>query len=138
MAEKSANGKAAENAVEDTRQAVETTAEQVNEQLGEFGRQARKKADDAKGEAVKGLNNIAETIRREARENNADGDALKNADQLAANLEKAAQYLKTNSFEEIRDDVEEEIREKTFLLLGIAFVVGLVLGLILRGGGDRR
>ncbi|KXK12448.1 MAG: hypothetical protein UZ15_CFX003003482 [Chloroflexi bacterium OLB15] len=138
MAGNSANGKAAETTVEDAKHAVEDAAEQVNEQLAELGRSARKKADEAKGEAVKGLNNIAETIRREAREAGADDDALKSADAVAANLEKAAQYLKKNSYEDIREDVEERVKENTFMLIGIVFVVGLVLGLILRGGGNRR
>lgn len=138
MAEKNVNGKAAEQPLADVKQTMDDAADQVNEQLNEFGRQARKKADDAKNEAVKGLNNIADTIRREAREGGADESALKNADQVAINLEKAAQYLKKNSYEDIREDVTEQVKENTFIIIGVALVVGLVMGLILRGGGNRR
>jgi ElaB/YqjD/DUF883 family membrane-anchored ribosome-binding protein len=113
---------------------TEEVVSEVSKQVNELGRQARKTADDAKGEAVKGLNSVAETIRREVRESDADESAIKNADKLAANLEKAANYLNTNTIDDIKDDAEKIVEENTLKIIIVALIVGILIGLILRGG----
>jgi len=123
---KSANGAAHEVANE--------VASEVADGLSELGRQVRKQADEAREEAVKGLNSIAETIRQQAREAGAHDDILRNADDVAAGLERAAQYLKANTVDDIREDAETRVRENPWMAIGLALIIGLALGLILRGG----
>ncbi len=115
----------------------EELAQDISQSLNEFGRQARKRADEAKTEAVKGLNALAETLRREAREAGEDPNVVEKIDEVARGLEKASLYLKTNTYEDMREDVETQVRQNPMTTLGLVFVAGLIFGLILRGGRRR-
>jgi ElaB/YqjD/DUF883 family membrane-anchored ribosome-binding protein len=115
----------------------EELAQDISQSLNEFGRQARKRADEAKTEAVKGLNALAETLRREAREAGEDPNVVEKIDEVARGLEKASLYLKTNTYEDMREDVETQVRRNPMTTLGLVFVAGLIFGLILRGGRRR-
>lgn len=115
----------------------EELAQDISQSLNEFGRQARKRADEAKTEAVKGLNALAETLRRESREAGEDPNVVEKIDEVARGLEKASLYLKTNTYEDMREDVETQVRRNPMTTLGLVFVAGLIFGLILRGGRRR-
>jgi hypothetical protein len=104
--------------------------------MGELGRTARKRADDAKKEAVKGLNSAAAAIRREARELGASPDIRDSVDEVARGLEHTAAYLRKRSYEEMGQDVNRVVRGNSFRTFLIIFVAGVVLGLLMRGGGD--
>jgi hypothetical protein len=111
-------------------------ADEAAKQWKELGRQARKRADDAKKEAVKGLNSVAETLRKETREAGASPEVSDNIDQLAQGLESAAAYLRKHSYEDMGEDVKRVVRRSPFRTLTIIFIVGLVIGLLLRGNGQ--
>ncbi|MBE2267844.1 MAG: hypothetical protein IAE80_06400 [Anaerolinea sp.] len=113
---------------------AEDFLEDAGKSISEFGREARHKADGAKKDMVKTLYSAAHTIRKEAREANASKDVREHADGVAKGFERAAHYLKKNSYEDIGDDVVEGVRANPWRTLAIIFIVGLVIGLLLRGG----
>lgn len=110
-------------------------ADDAAKSWNELGRQARKRADEAKKEAVKGLNSVADALRREAHEMGAGHEASENVDQIAQGLEHAATYLRKHSYEDMGEDVKRVVRGSPFRTLTIIFIVGLVIGLLLRGNG---
>lgn len=117
---------------------VEELAADASKSLKELGREARKRADDAKSQAVKGLHEAADRLRREAREKGAEGEALDKIDETASGLERAATYLKRHSYESIGQDVEKKVKQNPLPLFAVIFFVGIIAGLMLRGGGDRK
>lgn len=104
--------------------------------MSEIGRTARKRADEAKKEAVKGLNSAAAAIRREARELGASPEIRDSVDDVARGLEQTATYLRKHSYEEMGQDVNRVVRGNSFRTFLIVFVVGVVIGLLMRGGED--
>ena len=117
---------------EQARQASDEAAKQWKE----LRKEARKRADDAKKEAVKGLNSVADTLRKETRESGASPEVSENIDQLAEGLERAATYLRKHSYEDMGEDVKRVVRRSPFRTLTIIFIVGLVIGLLMRGSGQ--
>lgn len=96
----------------------------------DLGRQALKMADQARKESAKGLQKAAEKLRKEARDGDADEDAIKRADQLADGLEKTALYLKETSVPEMEQQFEEQVKAQPYKALLIALAVGLVIGFL--------
>jgi hypothetical protein len=117
------------NVSEQAQQAANEAAKRWNE----LGRQARKRADEAKKEAVKGLNSAAEALRRETRDLGAGQEVSENVDEIAQGLERAATYLRKHSYEDMGEDVRRVVRGSPLRTLSLIFIVGLVLGLLLRG-----
>jgi hypothetical protein len=113
-------------------------SDEAAKQWKELRKQARKRADDAKKEAVKGLNTVADALRKEIRESGASPEASENIDQLAEGLERAATYLRKHSYEDMGEDVKRVVRRSPFRTLSIIFIVGLVIGLLMRGGDHNR
>jgi ElaB/YqjD/DUF883 family membrane-anchored ribosome-binding protein len=111
-------------------------ADEATKRWNELGKQARKRADEAKKEAVKGLNSVADTLRKETREAGASPEVSENIDQLAQGLESAASYLRKHSYEDMGEDVKRVVRRSPFRTLTIIFIVGLVIGLLMRGSGQ--
>jgi hypothetical protein len=122
----------------DASEQAEQIAEDAAKSMNELGRQARSRADDAKKEAVKGLNTAAATLRREAREAGASREIRDSVDGVARGLEKTATYLNKNSFEDMGEDVTRAVKRNPGRSLAIVFLVGLVIGLLLRGGNQNR
>ena len=116
---------------------VEDAARDVAADLGEIGRELRQKANDVRKEVVKQLNNAAETIRREARENTEDTGAIKSADDVANGLEKAAHYLNNNSVEQMEKKATKLVKKNPIPSVLIALGIGFVLGSLLSGGGKK-
>ncbi len=113
------------------------TADKVQDvvkDLGEIGRELRDKANEVRKDAVKTLNSAAETIRREARENSQETDLHKTADEVAKGLEKAAHYLNHHPVEEMGKQATKVVRNNPMQIAIVALIIGLVLGLMLRGG----
>jgi ElaB/YqjD/DUF883 family membrane-anchored ribosome-binding protein len=119
---------------------VQDRAEQIRSEaedsLHDLSRNARQSAEDVKKEAVRLLNNAADTIRRESRERGASHDVRDSADEVAHGLERAAHYLKRNSYEDIGQDVSKTVQRNPWRTVGIIFVVGVIIGLMLRGGDE--
>jgi ElaB/YqjD/DUF883 family membrane-anchored ribosome-binding protein len=117
---------------------IEDAAETVFKAASEWSRDARKRAEDIKSEAAKQILHAAEALRREIRESKVDGDALKGVDDVAGHLEKAAVFLKNNTFEGAASAAAKEVKQSTeenpWRNLLIALVIGIIIGLLLRGG----
>lgn len=107
---------------------VEDLAADAMGELREAGRRLNKTAEDARSEAVKGLHTAAENMRREARDRGISGDALRGIDETAHGLERAAGYLKGSTFETVGRDVERVVKSNPLPTLGIALVIGLIIG----------
>lgn len=105
--------------------------------ISEFGREARHRADSAKKDMVKTLHSAAHTIRKEARDAHVSRDVRDHADNVARGFEKAARYLNKHSYEDISDDITEGVKANPWRALAVIFVIGLIIGLILRGDNDR-
>lgn len=106
-------------------------AEAPAKSKAELGRQALKVADQARLQSAKGLQNAADKLRKEVREDDdTDEEAIRRADQLADNLEKTALYLKENTVPEMGEQFEERVKQDPYKALLIALVIGLVIGFI--------
>ncbi len=117
--------------VEDT---VEDVREDVEQRVTELRREAQARAEDVKREAAKQLNTAAETIRREARESGqVDEEALQRIDDIAQRLEKTAGYLSSRSVQDISGDAAKVVVRNPWRAVIVSFVVGFLLGLMLRG-----
>lgn len=111
----------------------EALAQETVKAMNELGRSARKRADDAKKEAVKGLNSAAESLRREARELGANPEIRGSVDEVARGLERTATYLRRHSYEQMGQDVSRAVKGTSFRTFLIVFIVGVVVGLLMRG-----
>jgi hypothetical protein len=116
---------------------LEALKDDAAQELREFGREVRHKANDAKKDVVGKLYDVAETIRREVRESKAGREARRSADNVAHSLERAAHYINRHSFEDMGEDVEKIVRRPPVRIVLIALVLGIVVGLILRNSNRR-
>jgi ElaB/YqjD/DUF883 family membrane-anchored ribosome-binding protein len=112
---------------------TEHIAQEANEELQELGRELHKRAEDARKEVVKQLNAAASTIRKEANEAKATGEVKASADSVAKGLEKAAHYLNSRSVDRLGEDAVRVVRKNSMTAVIIAFVIGLLIGLMMRG-----
>jgi ElaB/YqjD/DUF883 family membrane-anchored ribosome-binding protein len=115
---------------------TERIARDAAKGMSELGRTARKRADTAKKEAVKGLNSAAASLRREAHELGASDEIRSSVDEMARGLERAAAYLRKHSYEEMGQDVTRVVRRNSFRTILIVFAVGVVIGLLIRGRNE--
>ncbi|MDX2162506.1 MAG: hypothetical protein SF162_14365 [bacterium] len=133
------------NGHKDIRDRVEDIADDIGGELKdfgkEFGREARENADELKTNVVRQLYETAKSMRREARQRGVRGDSLKSVDGMAKGLERAAHYLKRNSYEDMTEDVEKvvstSVKRNPMQVLLIVFAIGLVIGLILRNSNPQ-
>ncbi len=107
-------------------------AQDVAAKSRELGRELRQRANDVRKEAAKQLFAAAETIRKEAREAGAAGDVKQGADEIAKGLEKAAAFLRDRSVEQMGDEAVRVVRKNPMRAVIVAFIVGLIIGLLLR------
>ena len=120
-----------------TGEKVQDAARDVAQELSEFAREFRQRANSVRKEAVKQLNHAAESIRREARDNTDDKKAHETADEVAKGLEKAAHYLNTNSVEQMGNEATKVVRQNPIPALLVALGIGMVIGLILNSGNKK-
>jgi ElaB/YqjD/DUF883 family membrane-anchored ribosome-binding protein len=109
----------------------------VTPDLGEISRELREKANEIRKDAVSTLHQAAETIRREARENTEDNGVHKTADDVATGLEKAANYLNNHSVEDMGAEATQAVKNNPVPALLLIFGIGLLIGMLLRGGGRK-
>lgn len=107
-------------------------AQDVAAKSRELGREFRQRANDVRKEAAKQLFAAAETIRKEAHEAGAAGDVKQGADEIAKGLEKAAAFLRDRSVEQMGDEAVRVVRKNPMRAVIVAFIVGLIIGLLLR------
>lgn len=111
----------------------EQIVEELKKDVGELRRELHERAEDVKKEAARHLNTAAEGIRREVREAKAEPDAVKKADEMARNLEKAATYLNTHSVDQMGVEATRVVTKNPWRAVFVALVIGFLLGLMLRG-----
>jgi ElaB/YqjD/DUF883 family membrane-anchored ribosome-binding protein len=111
--------------------------QEVSKEISELGRELRQKADDIRKETVKQLHSAAESIRKEAREASDSSEAHKAADEIAKGLERAAHFLNNRSVEQMGVEATRVVRRNPMRVMFVTFVVGLMLGMMMRGG-DRK
>lgn len=112
---------------------IKDVVEQISTDAGELARELRQKADDARKGMVKTLNDSALTMREQLRESGAGDEVIKTVDEIAKGFEKAATYLNNHSVDEIRQDATKTVKENSTLILAIVLIVGVIIGLMMRG-----
>ncbi len=106
--------------------------------MAEARRAMRENADTAKDKASDALLNAADTIRTEALKGGND-EMIRQAGQLSRGIEKAALYLDSHTLDQIGEEATEMVKQNMWQTLGLAALIGLLLGMILGGNrGDRR
>ncbi len=97
----------------------------------------RDSAYTSKEKASDALLSAAETLRREAIKGGNDA-MIRQSQQLARGMEKAALYLDSHTLDQMSADASEAVKENVWQSIGIAFIVGLLLGILLGNSGDHR
>ncbi len=115
---------------------TEELAQQAAQELRELRRELRNRAEDVRKETVKQLNKAAETIRKEAHESTAGGDLKQSADDIARGLEKAASYLNSRNVDQMGEDATRVVQKNPIRAVIIALIVGLLVGIMMRGDKD--
>ena len=121
-------------------EAAEQIAEEASKTAAELGRELNHHAETAKSEMVKTLYDAAKTLRKQSREAGASPDILERLDDVATGFEKAASYLKRNSYSDIGEDAVRTARNNPMQTMALIFIIGVIIGMLLRGGrsnGDR-
>ncbi len=116
---------------------LEKLADDAARGVGEFGREARKRAEDLKDDLAGQLFQAASSLRKEARAAKAGDDAIRAADKMSKNLEKAGSYLRRHSLDDMGDDATRAVRRNPWRIVLIALAIGVVIGVLLRGDNDR-
>src|SRR5215475_3094523 len=117
---------------------AEKLADEAEKNLRDWGREAHQHADNAKSDMVKTLYDSAKNLRKEARDAGATDDVLHRVDDVATGFEKAATYLKRHSYEDMGEDAVKTVKRYPLQTMAILFVVGVVIGLLLRGDSSQR
>lgn len=120
--------------------AAEQVAEEATKTAAELGRELHHHAETAKSEMVKTLYDAAKTLRKQSREAGASEDVQERLDDVATGFEKAAGYLKRNSYSEIGEHAVRTAKNNPMQTAALIFVIGVIIGLLLRGSraGDER
>jgi ElaB/YqjD/DUF883 family membrane-anchored ribosome-binding protein len=112
---------------------LEKLADDAARGVGEFGREARKRTEDLKNDLAGQLFQAASTLRKEARAAKAGDDAIRTADKMSKNLEKAGTYLRRHSLDDMGDEATRAVRRNPWRIVLIALAIGVILGVLLRG-----
>ncbi len=112
---------------------MQDVAEDLQRELRELQRQLRGRANDVRKEVVKQLYTGADAIRKEARQSDAGDEAKRSADEIARGLEKAASYLNSRSVENMGEEAVRVVKRNPMRAVIIAFVIGLLMGIMMRG-----
>lgn len=114
---------------------AEKIADDAAKNLEELGREVHHHAENAKSDMVKSLYDAAKTLRKQAREMDAPHEAQHRVDDVATGFEKAAGYLKHNSYSDMGEDAVKTVKSYPMQTLAIVLVIGVIIGLLLRGSG---
>ncbi len=105
--------------------------------LREARRSVMQRAYTTKESAADQLIGTAERIRSDAF-HSGDPEAIRQAQQLARTLERAAVYLHSHTFDQMTGDATLLVQSKPWQAVVIAFVVGIIFGRNLRRGHEER
>ncbi len=128
-------GAEAQKAAENVQQTVAQVRTDAWRTAGETSRSMRESAYNVKETAANSLLSAAENIRREAVKGGNE-DMIRQAHRLARSMEKAAVYLDSRTFDQIGEDATETVRDNPWKALSVAFILGLLIGLIMRDTRD--
>ncbi len=128
-------GTEAQRAAENVQHTVAEVSTEAARSVNDASRSMREAAYTVKESASGSLLTAAENIRREAVKGGND-EVVRQAHKLARSMEKAAVYLDSHTFEQIGSDAAETVRENPWQALGIAFIIGLIIGLLANSNRD--
>ncbi len=128
-------GTEAQKAAENVQQTVAQVRDDAWRTAGETSRSMRESAYNVKESAANSLLTTAENIRREAVKGGNE-EVIRQAHRLARSMEKAAVYLDSHTFDQIGVDATETVRENPWKALSVAFIIGVLIGLIMRDTRD--
>jgi ElaB/YqjD/DUF883 family membrane-anchored ribosome-binding protein len=120
----------------DLQDRAEQIANEAAESLRDLGRGSGERAEDVRKEAAKLLYSAADSIRHEARRAKARKEVRHGADNVARNLERTAHYLKKHDIGDMSEDLTDEVKSNPWRTLAIVFVLGLIIGMIMRGNNE--
>ena len=106
--------------------------DEVSKNVHDWGREAHHQAEHVKSDMVKTLYDSAKNLRKQARDAGASHEALDRVDDVAEGFEKAASYLKHHSYRDMGEDAVHTVKRYPMQTLAVMFVIGVVVGLILR------
>ncbi len=136
-------GAKVQDVVEQTQQKAGQVADQAKEQAGQVVDQAKQQAtsqlSSQKDRAVDSLGTVADALRQSGkhlRENEQQGFA-QYADKAAERVEQFSEQLRGKDVQEIVRDVERYARQQPALVLGGAFVLGLLGARFLKSTAQR-
>ncbi len=122
---------------------IDQASKQINDELADIRLQLLELRNDlalraasAKERVAGELKAAAARVRQEGQKNE-DTEAVQRMSDLADRLDATAAYLDEHSLEEIGDEVTLKAQANVWQVVGIAFLIGLILGFLL-GSGKRR
>jgi ElaB/YqjD/DUF883 family membrane-anchored ribosome-binding protein len=128
-------GAEAQKAAENVQHGVSQAGTEAWRGVSDASRNMREAAYGVKESASNSLLNAAEGIRREAVKGGND-EVIRQAHKLARSMEKAAVYLDSHTFDQIGTDAAETVRENPWQALSLAFIIGLLLGMLAGNNRD--
>ncbi len=115
---------------------AEQIVDEASKSLHELGREAHQQAETAKSDMVKTLYDAAKNLRKQAHDSGASHETRERIDSVADGFEKAAGYLKHNDYGEIGEDAVHTVQRYPLQIMAVILVIGVIIGLILRGSDD--
>lgn len=112
---------------------AEKAAQEAQEKLEKFGKSFNKQANIAREKLVEQLHEAEQRIRQEIDKNKLDEDARAQVDNALTRLNEVSVYLQKHTVEQIEEQATKVVQQNVWRNLIIAFIFGLVLGLLLRG-----
>lgn len=119
-------------AQEATRDA-EKAAQEAREKWEKLGKSFNQQANIAREKLAKQLHEAEQRIRQEIEKNKLDDEARAQVDNALSRLNEVSSYLQKHTVEQIEEQATQVVRENVWRNLIIAFIFGLVVGLLLRG-----
>ncbi|MDZ4769122.1 MAG: hypothetical protein SGJ24_08345 [Chloroflexota bacterium] len=117
---------------------LQDAADQISAEAVELARELRQTADEARKGMIRTLNESALNLRQGTRDAGGSPEIVGAVDQVAKGFERAASYLDERTVDEIRQDAEQTIKQNSTLIIIVVLIVGVILGVLLRGSGDKK
>jgi len=116
---------------------TQQVTDKTKETIGDVANAAKQQADNQRERLANGIEQVAGSLRQTGealsqRDQNLAGDYAQKA---ASQVERAADYLRERSVEQMVGDVQDFARREPALLLGGAFALGFLAARFLKVGG---
>jgi hypothetical protein len=121
-------------------QVAEQAQQKAKELTSQAQEQAKSAAETRKGQAVEGLEGIAQAFRQTGENlRTADQGAVADySEQVANQIERFSSFLSERNVDQLLGDAEGYARSHPELFLGGAFALGLLVGRFIKSSGERR